>query len=75
MSNQQLIDYQNTVKAANLAKIVTLEQTISTIDSMIVEMNNNITSFTAQKTSTQQQISDIQTQNGLIDDIIAILSA
>lgn len=75
MSNQNLIDYQNAVKTDNIAKIATLEQTIATIDATIVDFNANITSFNAQKISTQQQISDIQTQNVLIDDIIAILSA
>ena len=73
MSNQILIDYENSEKQKNLDSISVLNNTISSINDAITQMNTNIASFNTQKTSIQQQISDLEAGNVLIDEIIVIL--
>lgn len=75
MPNQDLIDYMNSVKQANLAKVTSLDLTLSTIDEMIAQMNANIDNYNTQKTSVGQQKTDLQADNVSLDEIITILSA
>lgn len=75
MANETLIAYQNQLKQNNLANIATCEQTITSIDQAIVQMNANIDSYNAQKTDLEGQITLTQAGNVLIDETIAILEA
>jgi predicted nucleic acid-binding Zn-ribbon protein len=74
MANETLIAYENEQKQKNLDSITTLNNTITSIDQAIDQMEANIDAYNAQKTSVLDQISDIETENALIDEIITILS-
>lgn len=75
MSNQTLIDYENEQKQININSISTLEWQIQSVNQAIAQANLMIDSYNAQAASFQDQISTLQTNNVLIDEIIAILSS
>lgn len=74
MANENIIAYQNRIKANNLARIDELNITITTIDNQIANMNLSITDIDIQKTNCQTSITDLNNDNILIDQNIAILS-
>lgn len=74
MSNQDLIDYQNVIKANNLTSIDFINQTIVSVNETIVQANSNIASCNAQLADYAQTIATLQNYNTIIDETIAILS-
>ncbi|MDH4129917.1 MAG: hypothetical protein OEV44_14260 [Spirochaetota bacterium] len=74
MANENLIAYQQQLKQKNLDDIATYQQTITSIDQAIVQMNANIDGYNAQKTEYEEKITDAEAGNVLIDETIAILS-
>jgi hypothetical protein len=75
MSNQTLIDYENEQKQININSISTLEWQIQSVNQAIAQANLMIDSYNAQAAAFQDQIFTLQTNNVLIDEIIAILSS
>ena len=73
MANETLIAYQNQIKQKNLDDIETYQQTITSIEQAIVQMNANIDGYNTQKTDFEGKITDAQSGNDLIDQTIAIL--
>lgn len=73
MANENLIAYQQQLKQINLDNIASYEQTLTSIDQAIVQMNNNIDNFNTQKIEFENKIVAAQEGNSLIDETIAIL--
>lgn len=73
MANENLIAYQQQLKQKNLDDIATYQQTITSIDQAIVQMEANIDGYNTQKTEYEGKITDAQAGNVLIDETIAIL--
>jgi hypothetical protein len=74
MANENLIAYQQNVKDQNLERITALDNTVTSIDQAILQMNTNIDNYNAQKADIAQQKLSIEADNDLIDEIITILS-
>jgi len=74
MANENLITYQQQLKQVNLDNIATYQQTITSLDQAIVQMNANIDGYNTQKTEYEGKVIDTQAGNILIDETIAILS-
>lgn len=72
MSNQDKIDYLNSVKTSNTAKISENDSTILGIDDAITGLNQQITDMNTQKSSLQSQNTQ-SADNSMIDDIITLL--
>jgi len=73
MANENLIAYQQQLKQINLDNIASYQQTLTSLDQAIVQMNTNIEGYNAQKTEYEGKITDTQAGNILIDETIAIL--
>lgn len=73
MANETLIAYQQQLKQINLDNIGIYQQTITSIDQAIVQMNANIDGYNVQRTEYEGKITDAQAGNVLIDETIAIL--
>jgi len=73
MANETLIAYQQQLKQINLDNIATYQQTITSLDQAIVQMNANIDGYNTQKTEYEGKVTDAQAGNDLIDQTIAIL--
>lgn len=74
MANENLIAYQQQLKQKNLDDIATYQQTITSIDQAIVQMEANIDGYNTQRTEYEGKITDAQAGNVLIEETIAILS-
>lgn len=74
MANETLIAYQQQLKQVNLDNIAIYQQTITSLDQAIVQMNANIDGYNTQKTEYEGKVTDTQAGNILIDETIAILS-
>lgn len=75
MANEALIAYQNAEKQKNLDMIAALENQVIDKGNIIVQMNARIVEYEAEKINLLQQITNIEADNILIDEIITILSA
>ena len=74
MANEPLIAYQQQLKQVNTNNIASYNQTITSIEEAIVQMNLNIDGYNTQKTEYEEKIADAEAGNALIDETIAILS-
>lgn len=56
MANETLIAYQQQIKQINLDNIATYQQTITSLDQAIVQMNANIDGYNTQKQSMKEKL-------------------
>lgn len=75
MANEALIAYENAEKQKNLDQIAVLQNRAIDIDNIIIQLNENIASYQASKADVLQEVTALEGENVLIDEIIVILSA
>lgn len=75
MSNQPLIDFENQQQQTNLDNIAFFQWQMKSIDQAIMQANLTIQDYNNQHASLQSQIDILQSNNVLINQIIAILSS
>lgn len=73
MSNQDYIDYLNSVAADNTATISNLNLQIISLQSLVDSYNNDIVQVQGQITSSQEKITQLEADNIMITDIIALI--
>ena len=74
MSNQNYIDYLNSVATDNTTTISNLNLQISSLQSLVDSYNNDIVQVQGQITSSQEKITQLEADNVMITDIIALIS-
>lgn len=73
MTNQDYIDYLNSVAASNTTTINNLTMQITSLQSLVDSYNNDISQVQNQIVSSQDQITQLQADNLMITDIIALI--
>lgn len=66
-------EYLNSIKAYNLKKVIELNLSLKSLSEALAQANKDILFYTQQELDIEKEIAKLETDNIMLDEIIAII--